>query len=318
MTGFIVGAGLLELIGTNTTLLWFLLPLAILFAGFAPTAISFAAGQAAFTLTLVILFNILQPAGWRVGLLRVEDIAIGCGVSLVVGLFFWPRGAAAALGQALSEGYAESARYLAAAVEFGLGRCDRGMPKRAAPTEEAMHAAAAARRLDDAFRGYLAERGAKPVPLAEVSGLVTGVAGLRLAADAVLDLWQRDDGSSGGDRAAARHLLLASTQAVTGWYDRFAASLTGRNAVPDPAEQDQAADDNLVDAVRRDLRAEDGQTNAVAVRIIWTGDHLDAARRLEGTLVGPARAVSEPAPRIAWRIKETLGPRLGNSTTRKS
>jgi hypothetical protein len=290
--GVVVGAGLLELVGTNTTLLWFLLPPAILFAGFAPTAISFAAGQAAFTLTLVILFNILQPTGWHVGVLRVEDIAIGCGVSIVVGLFFWPRGAAAALGQALSEAYTESAAFLAAAVEFGLGRCDQGMPSRPAPTNEAIRAAAAARRLDDAFRGYLAERGAKPAPLAEVSGLVTGVVGLRIAADAVLDLWQSDDGSSGGDRAAARQLLLASTQAVTGWYEGFAASLTSGSSVPEPVAQDQEADDDLVDAVRRDLRTVDGKSNAVAVRIIWTGDHLDAVRRLEGTLVGPARAIT--------------------------
>jgi len=26
------------------------------------------------------------------------------------------------------------------------------------------------------------------------------------------------------------------------------------------------------------------------VRVIWTGDHIDAARRLQETLVGPARA----------------------------
>jgi hypothetical protein len=26
------------------------------------------------------------------------------------------------------------------------------------------------------------------------------------------------------------------------------------------------------------------------VRMIWTGDHLDAARRLQDALVGPARA----------------------------
>ena len=111
-------------IGTNTTLLWFLLPLAILFAGVAPAAISFAAGQAAFTLTLVILFNIIQPAGWRVGLLRVEDIALGCAVSLAVGLLFWPRGAGAALRRALADAYVDSARYLASAVEFGTLRCD--------------------------------------------------------------------------------------------------------------------------------------------------------------------------------------------------
>ena len=86
-------------------------------------------------------------------------------------------------------------------MAFGIGRCDASAPRavRRRPSEAA-RAAAAARRLDDTFRGYLAERGAKRIPLAEVTGLVTGVAGLRLAGDAVLDLWQRDDGSAGGDR----------------------------------------------------------------------------------------------------------------------
>ena len=131
--GFIIGAALLAMIGTNTTLLWFLLPLAILLAGVAPAAISFAAGQAAFTLTLVILFNIIQPAGWRIGLLRVEDIALGCAVSLVVGLLFWPRGAGAALRQALAEAYTDSARYLASAVNFGMLHCDGARAAPAAP-----------------------------------------------------------------------------------------------------------------------------------------------------------------------------------------
>ncbi len=160
--------GAVELIGTNTTLLWFLLPLAILLAGVAPAAISFAAGQAAFTLTLVFLYNIIQPAGWKVGLLRVEDIAIGCAVSLLVGLLFWPRGAGAALRRALAEAYSESAGYLAGAVDFGMRRCDASAQPLAAPQEEAARAAAAARRLDDTFRSYLAERGAKPLALAEV------------------------------------------------------------------------------------------------------------------------------------------------------
>ena len=77
VAGFIVGAALLVGIGTNTTLLWFLLPLAVFLAGVAPAVISFAAGQAAFTLTLVILFNIIQPAGWCLGLVRIEDVASG-------------------------------------------------------------------------------------------------------------------------------------------------------------------------------------------------------------------------------------------------
>jgi uncharacterized membrane protein YccC len=306
LLGFLIGAGLILVVGTNTTVLWFLLPLAILLAGIAPTAISFAAGQAGFTLTLVILFNILQPAGWRVGLLRIEDVAIGCGVSVVVGLLFWPRGAGAALGQALSRAYIDSAHYLAAAVDFGLGCCDRGMPARPAPTDEAMRAAAAARRLDDVFRSYLSERGAKRAPLAAVTGLVTGVAGLRLAADAVLDLWRRDDSEQGGDRDAAREQLLASTGAVAGWYERFADSLAGLANVPEPTAQDQDAAHQLVDAVRRDLRDEDGNASAVAVRIIWTGDQLDAARRLESGLVGPARAVREPSSGPLGEFRELL------------
>jgi uncharacterized membrane protein YccC len=289
--GFAIGAALLVPIGSDSTLLWWLLPVAILVAGVAPAAISFAAGQAAFTLVLVILFNIVQPSGWRVGLVRVEDIALGCAVSLVVGVLFWPRGAAAALGKALAEAYTDSARYLAAAVEFGMRRCDSGTASPVAPTQEAVRAAAASRRMDDTFRGYLAERGAKTVPLAEVTRLLTGVAALRLAADAVLDLWERDEGRAGGDRTAARAEILRASESVRGWYDELAQSLdTGRPA-PAPLVWDSAADDRLFEAVGRDLRREDGQATAAAVRMIWTSDHLDAARRLQaGLLVQPTFA----------------------------
>jgi uncharacterized membrane protein YccC len=291
--GFVIGAGVLLLVGTNTTLLWFLLAPAILFAGFAPAAISFAAGQAAFTLALVILFNIIQPAGWRVGLVRVEDIAFGCAVSVGVGLLFWPRGAASALGEALADAYTVSARYLSGAVRFGMSRCDAGTPFLQPPTYEAAEAAAAARRLDDAFRGFLAERGAKSARLAEVTGLVTGVAGLRLAADAVLDIWERDDGMAAGNRAEASRELLSAADSVDGWFETLAAAVGGHGEVPDPLPKDESGDGRLVDAIRRDLTGDDGNATAVAVRMIWTGDHLDAARRLQGPLVGAAREVAE-------------------------
>jgi hypothetical protein len=104
----------------------------------------------------------------------------------------------------------------------------------------------------------------------------------------VLDLWQHDD-EAGGDRATARRELLASTEQMTVWYRDFAAALTGRRDVPDPLMHDELADQRLVDAVRHDLRGEDGEATAAAVRMIWTGDHVDAARRLQDTLAGPAR-----------------------------
>jgi uncharacterized membrane protein YccC len=253
---------------------------------------------------LVILFNIVKPQGWRVGLLRVEDVAIGCAVSLLVGLLFWPRGAAAAFGQALGEAYGDSARYLASAVEYGTGRCDATAPPVRAPTEQAIKAAAAARRLDDTFRGYLSERGAKPVALADVTELVSGVVGLRLAAEAVLDIWRRDDGKRDGDRRAAKAELLESSRRVAGWYEALASSLVDGSPVPAPLERDNPARQRLMTTVSHDLHGYEGHASATAIRMIWTGDHLDAALRLQRRLAGPARAVAERHP---------TGPPLGRS-----
>jgi uncharacterized membrane protein YccC len=310
VAGFIAGGVLLLAIGSNITVLWLLLAPAVLVAGFAPAAVSFAAGQGAFTLTLVILYNILQPAGWKVGLVRVEDVALGCAISLLVGVLFWPRGAGAALGRSLAAAYRESAQYLSAAVAFGIGRCDASAPDRPAPAQEAARAAAAARRLDDTFRNYLAERGAKRIPLAEATSLVTGVAGLRLAGDAVLDLWQRDAGGSDGDREAARQALVAEADLVTGWYETLASSLAGSGSVPDPLPREGTVDGPLLDALGGDLTCSDRRASATAVRMIWTGDHLDAARRLQGTLVAPARAAVEqgradgpPGWMSGWRAR---------------
>ena len=63
--GFVVGGVLVNLIGTNEPLLWVLLPISVLVAGFLPAAISFAAGQAAFTVLVMILFNLLAPLDGR-------------------------------------------------------------------------------------------------------------------------------------------------------------------------------------------------------------------------------------------------------------
>ena len=290
IAGFVIGGALILAIGTSSTALWLLFPLAVLLAGLAPAVISFAAGQAAFTITLLILYNIIAPAGWKVGLIRIEDVAIGCAVSLVVGALFWPRGAGAAFGQAASEAYAETARYLRAAVIFGVVRCDRRLPATPVPREESLRAAAAARRLDDAFRGFLAERGPKHLPLPDVAALITGVAVLRLSADAVVDLWQRDDGGApAGDRTAARNEVLAAENQVSDWYEAVARALAGDGDVPAELPPDEAADGRLIDTVQRDLSGTDGRGTAAAVTMIWTADHVDVARRLQTRIAAPAR-----------------------------
>jgi uncharacterized membrane protein YccC len=290
--GFVVGAGALVLVGTNVTLLWFLLPLTLLVAGFAPTAISFAAGQAGFTLTLVILFNLLQPVGWRVGLYRIEDVAIGCAVSVGVGLLFWPRGAAAALGSALRQAFVQSASYLEAAVKYGTERLDRFVqPLRSFEAEEAA-AAAASLRLDDAFRTYLAERNSQPIPLAEVTALVTGVANLRQSADAVIALWEEGDRRPEAHRPVARDELLHDVALLKTWYERLGAGLVGEESIPDAMSESPISQRSLIESVRDDLGGADDRAAANAVLLIWTGDYLEAARRSQQTLVGPARAAA--------------------------
>ena len=183
VVGFVIGSTVMVGLADHYALLWALLPVAVLLAGIAPSVISFAAGQAGFTVVVVILFNIIQPIGWKVGLTRIEDVAIGCGVSLVVGLLFWPRGATAALGRALCDAFAFGSNYLVCAVDRITAPGDD------LATEPArLEAEAAYRRLDDAFRQYVGERGAKPLPIRTVTDLFTGAIRTRLAAHSLATL----------------------------------------------------------------------------------------------------------------------------------
>lgn len=290
VVGILIGVALILAVGTNTMAFWFLLPIAVLFAGLAPAAISFAAGQAAFSVVILILFSLIQSSGWELGLVRIEDVALGAVVSLVIGAVFWPRGAVPALRQALSEALSDSARYLGSSVAYAVSRCDALAPRADPPAGDAREAAASARRLDDAFRGYLTERGTKQLPLAEVTALISAVALIRLTAESILDLWRDDQGEPGVDRTAARTEIIAATDQVLAWYQQAAQALADPDDLPAPLTPDHSANARLVDAVRRDLG---GAETAVAVRLIWTADHLDAIRRLQHSLSAPFEATSQ-------------------------
>src|SRR5918996_3627881 len=187
--GLLIGVGLVLAVGTHEAVLWATLPPAVLLAAYAPQAISFAAGQAGFTITLLILFNLIQPTGWSVGLVRLEDVTVGFAVSLVVGALFWPRGAAALLRRSLAASYAESAEYVAAAVQHLIRGSDGTHARR--------QARAAADRLDDVFRQFLGELSGERTRLEGLAVLLAGATRLRLAADS---LWSLADGSSSPPR----------------------------------------------------------------------------------------------------------------------
>ena len=95
--------------------------------------------------------------------------------------------------------------------------------------------------------------------------------------------------TSGGDRTAARNEVLGAETLIFGWYEALARALAGSGDVLPELPPDGAADGRLIDAVQRDLSGTDGQGTAAAVRMIWTADHVDVARRLQARITGPAR-----------------------------
>jgi uncharacterized membrane protein YccC len=282
--GLVVGVGLVLAVGTNEALLWALLAPAVLLAAYAPQAISFAAGQAGFTITLLILFNLIQPTGWSVGLIRLEDVTIGFAVSLVVGALFWPRGAGALLRRSLATSYERSAEYVAAAVQHLIRGSDNTRARR--------QARAAADRLDDVFRQFLGELSGDRTRLEGLALLVAGATRVRLAADS---LWSLADGSA--DRTRYVDALDAEVQRVRSWYTALGEAL-GDAQLPPPPDDDDRERRLRVLSGARETAATDGDAGInVALAEVWASQHLDKLRELELELVGPAGQFAGEASR---------------------
>jgi hypothetical protein len=88
LAGFMSSAVLVALVGSHREVYWIALPITAFVAAYVSTAVGFVAGQAAFTLFVVVLLNIVTSLGYRAGILRLEDIAIGGAISLVLGAVY--------------------------------------------------------------------------------------------------------------------------------------------------------------------------------------------------------------------------------------
>jgi uncharacterized membrane protein YccC len=267
--GFFVGAGFVLLIGDNTTALWIALPIAILVAAYSPGTAPFVVGQAAFTVTVSVLYNILVPVGWRVGVLRVEDVAIGAAVSVAVGVLFWPRGASAVVADDLADAFHEGGVYLVQATAWAVGNRD-------SHPNAAVRAANAGIRLDDALRGLVAEQGTKRVGKEHVWRLVGATMRLRLTAQSLDDVIRPEVSMD-----PARYDLVQEAAGLAGSCDGVAARL-GRAPATVARE--------LADALGGDtpeLRSTHGY-------LLWVRHHLDHLR-------DHLRELDEPLTLIAAR-----------------
>ena len=276
--GVLIGAALLVLIGTGTAALWTALPIAVFIAGYAPGTTPFAVGQAAFTVAVALIFNLIAPVGWTVGLVRVEDVAIGCAVSVVFGAMFWPRGLAAVVGDDLADAFRAGSSFLAEAVEWTAG------PRREKPTAE-QAAVSAGVRLDDALRGFLTERGSKRIEKEQLWHLVGGTLRLRLTAHAVAEL-PRDPISLAG----AREALERRTRILTDWYGELATLVDRPTRRPlTPLQSPTFGADTVVTAASGSHYG------------VWLCEHLDHLAEHLGEMIEPASRLAELRRAPWWR-----------------
>jgi hypothetical protein len=305
LVGFVIGTALMIGIGDHHGVLWVLLPLAVFAAGAAPSLASFTAGQTGFTVTVIIIFNLLVLTGWRVGLARLEDVIIGSLVSVVVGLLFWPRGATAALGRALAEAFVASSGYLGDAVR----RITTASHEVDTSTGQMM-ATAAFLRLDDEFRQLLTERGAKRVPIATVSHLCNGSNQIRLAAYTLASLPPVDFDEALGplESTVAAGALLRDAAAMTHrWYEQLAECMDSADASAPPAPDEDPDDETLV--LRRGLMAAFGDALSAGradlvqrvLRMLWADEILCEQRSIQTELAAEAGHFPRPLLRAARR-----------------
>jgi len=314
--GFAVGALLLLGIGTSTAALWAALPIAIAVAAYAPGTLPFALGQAAFTVVVVVLFNLLVPVGWKVGLLRIQDVAIGCAVSLVVGALFWPRGASSVVGDDLADAFRRGAAYLSQSVDWALGT-------RLDPPDAGAAAVTAGNRLDEALRSFLAEQGAKRLSKQDLWMLVLATMRLRLTAYSLAGL-QAPEHTRHQHRAMAyaRATLAQDAADLVGFYERVA-GLVGRPAAhdvvlpvrvptfvglegkssPTSAEVSEADGSDRVDGTGEADEAELVRviTAPHHPHLLWVEEHLQHLSSHAQAITAPAEHLAEQRRLPWWR-----------------
>jgi uncharacterized membrane protein YccC len=311
VAGFAVGAALLLGIGTGTAALWAAFPIAVLVAAYATGTTPFMVGQAAFTVTIVVLFNILAPAGWTVGLLRVEDVAIGCAVSLVVGVLAWPRGATGIVGDDLADAFRIGAEYLLQAVDWALSEL-------MTPPADTAAAVAAGLRLDDAVRGLLAEEGSKKASKEDLWALLAASQRLRLTANTLSGIRHAEligpngpaclplPGSEEYAGAPACTILRSAAEELATFYGRIADQVERPGAGPltalDPPPEEGALgplpDDPANGTLWPGDHATDNENNP---HLVWIHVHLHHLARNAQTISEPALRVAEARRRPWWR-----------------
>ncbi|AEV72237.1 putative membrane protein [Mycolicibacterium rhodesiae NBB3] len=254
--GFFLGVVVIELVGVDPIVMWSLLPLVAFGSAFVPEVASFIAGQAAFTMMVLIIFNLIAPTGWSVGLIRIEDVIVGAMVGIVVSVLLWPLGVRKRVSKVIDESFAVGAAFLTAAVlRVTRGASEEATNKVIALSQDALEAS---RTVDDGVRQYLSESSGS----ADVRGPVVRRANravrLRAAAELIADVVPPPHGVY----ARTRKVLETHTAAVC-------RHVTGGS----PGQVLQPISDDFVVALRAEA-ADDELAVAAALPLVTAAAHI--------------------------------------------
>jgi uncharacterized membrane protein YccC len=119
LIGFALAFPLLLAVGTSGDVYLYVLPIVML-AGLLAGSINLVWGQAGFTVLVLVLFNGVEPVGWEIGIVRVQDVAIGAAAGALIGLAAWPRGAAGQLADSIADAIKASWGLVAGMLERRL------------------------------------------------------------------------------------------------------------------------------------------------------------------------------------------------------
>jgi uncharacterized membrane protein YccC len=201
LVGFGVASAVMLTISGEEQVLWVLLPVVVFLAGYTPGAVNFVVGQAAFTVFVVVMFNVLIPEGWRTGLVRVQDVAIGAGISVAIGALLWPRGARGVARRSFAELLRAGVAHVRVALDAALDHSDVDV------TSAARRAADARDRAVAALEDLAVEHGGGHVDRQAWNGLLVDALVLQLAAEGILR------GTSGFDRSSACTATVSDLEA---------------------------------------------------------------------------------------------------------
>jgi uncharacterized membrane protein YccC len=158
--GVLIGGVFAVIAGNDLAVMWIAFPISVFLAAYAATTIGFMLSQAAFTINLIIVFNLISPAGWQVGLVRIEDLLVGALISLLVGLLLWPHGARRELARAVGSVYRSLVAYLGLGFDRVLGFVPAAEFEPALAADPIRKDVVRARdRADAAFDTFITEKG---------------------------------------------------------------------------------------------------------------------------------------------------------------